>query len=81
MSVFSFFEISVPYGSEFKTFKDGLILFNLAQNKAYQQAKKESKFGRVIEGTGYAEYAIENIWLRDSKCFIKKKVGNCHLVA
>lgn len=76
---FSYFNISVPYGSEFKTFKDGLILFNLARNKAYQEAKKKSRFGRVIEGTAYSQYAIENDWLRDSKCFIKKKEGNLHL--
>lgn len=76
---FSFFDISIPYGSEFKTFKDGMILFNYAKSIEYQEAKKQTRFGMIVSGTNYERYAIGNEWLRDSKAFIRKKNSGCHL--
>ena len=70
---FNFFNLSLPYGSEFKRFKDGLILVNYIKNEAYRKVKKESRFGRLIDGTEYGKYAIDNEWLRDSKSFISKR--------
>lgn len=71
--LFTYFNLSTPYGGEFKTFKDGLIVVHCPVNKEYEQAKKASKFGRLIEGTEYGDYAISNKWLRDSTTFIEKK--------
>lgn len=68
--------LSLPYGgSEFKKFKDGLILVNYAKNSAYREAKKETPFGKIIAGTKYSDYAIDNKWLRESAAFIGKKDG------
>lgn len=36
-------------------------------------AKKESEFGRLIDGSRYADYAIENKWLLDTSTFLGKK--------
>ena len=58
---FNFFDLTLPYNSQFKTFK------------AYRKVKKESRFGKLIEGTEYAKYAIDNEFLRDSKSFIAKR--------
>ena len=69
----SYWNLSTPYGGEFKRFKDGLIVVNCPRNEEYEKAKRESKFGRLIEGTEYGDYAIENQWLRDSNTFIEKK--------
>lgn len=74
---FAYFDLTLPYGSEFKTFKDGLILVQYIKNQAYRDKKKATRFGRLIEGTEYGKYAIDNEWLRDSKYFIKKKTGTC----
>lgn len=73
---FSFFDLSLPYNSEFKTFKDGLIVVNYIKNMKYREVKKASRFGRLIEDTEYGKYAIDNEFLRDSKYFIKKKNKN-----
>lgn len=71
---FTYFNITLPYGNKnIKTFKDGLILIEYIKNLAYREVKKKSKFGRIIEGTKYSEYAIDNKFLRDNKSFIKKK--------
>lgn len=73
---FAFFDLTLPYNSEFKTFKDGLIVVNYIRNMKYREVKKQTKFGRLIENTEYGKYAIDNEFLRDSKSFIRKKSKN-----
>ena len=70
---FNFFDLTLPYKTEYKTFKDGTILVCYAKNEAYRKVKKESRFGKLIDGTQYAKYAIDNEFLRDSKSFIAKR--------
>lgn len=71
---FAYFDLSLPYNSEFKTFKNGLIVVNYAKNPAYREKKHQSKFGQIIEGTSYADYMIDNEWLNDDSGFIGKKL-------
>ena len=70
---FMFFDLGLPYGSDIKTYKDGLILVNYIKNEEYREIKKQTKFGRLIDGTDYSKYAIDNEFLRDSPEFIGKK--------
>ena len=70
---FDYFNISLPYNTDIKTFKQGLILINYIKNEAYRKVKKDSKFGSLIDGTKYGDYAIDNKFLKDNKNFIKKK--------
>lgn len=73
---FTYFDLTLPYNSDIKTFKDGLILVNYIKNDKYREVKKQSRFGKLIEDTSYGKYAIDNEFLRDSKSFIKKKSPN-----
>ncbi len=73
---FAYFDLELPYNSEFKTFKDGQIVVNYARNEEYRKVKKASKFGRLIEGTSYARYAIDNQMLKDNPHFIEKRPAN-----
>lgn len=74
---FTFFDLTLPYNSEYKLFKDGLILVNYIKNMPYREVKKQTRFGKLIEGTEYGKYAIDNEMLRDSKSFIRKKSKSC----
>ena len=74
---FEYWDLNIPFNSEFRTYKDGLILVNYIKNEEYRKAKKKTKFGKILEGTHYGEYAIDNQFLRDNKEFIKKKTGIC----
>lgn len=74
---FDEFKIEMPYNSEFKLYKNGLILVNYAKNEEYRHYKKLTRFGRLIEGTAYGNYAINNEFLSDDKHFIEKKSGKC----
>ena len=70
---FDYFNISLPYNSDIKTFKNGLILINYIKNEEYRKVKRESKFGSLIKDTKYGDYAIDNKFLKDNNNFIKKK--------
>ena len=75
--IMTYFDLTLPYNSDIKTFKNGLILVNYIKNEKYREVKKQSRFGRLIDGTRYGKYAIENEFLTDSKAFIKKKSTGC----
>lgn len=70
---FAYFNLDLPYNSEYRTFKNGLIVVNYIKNLAYRDAKKKTKFGQLIAGTNYGEYAIDNKMLRDNTHFIAKR--------
>lgn len=73
---FDYFNITLPYNSDIKTFKDGLILVQYIKNEKYRRAKKESKFGKLVTGTRYGDYAIDNKSLLDNDLFKDKKSSN-----
>ena len=70
---FAYWNLDLPYNSEFRTFKDGEIVVNYARNEEYRKVKKASRFGKLIEGTRYGRYAIDNQMLKDNKHFIEKR--------
>lgn len=72
----NYFNVSLPYNTDIKTFKDGTIAIEYIKNEKYREVKKASRFGKLIDGTKYGEYAIDNQFLLDSKSFIKKKDNN-----
>jgi hypothetical protein len=73
---FLYFNMHLPYGKNVFCKNDKLI--ELVQNEEYIAAKKATRFGKLIEGTTYADYSIDNKFLRDDKTFIEKKSGSCN---
>ena len=72
----NYFNVSLPYNTDIKLFKDGTIAIEYIKNEKYREVKKASRFGKLIDGTRYGKYAIDNEFLMDSKSFIKKKDSN-----
>lgn len=70
---FSYFNISLPYNSEYKLFNDGLILVNYIKNLEYRKTKENTRFGKLIKNTNYGKYAIDNQFLQDNNNFVKKR--------
>ncbi len=68
-----YFNLTTPYNSDIKTFKNGLILVQHMQNKAYREAKKLTDFGKLVANTEYGNYAIENQFIDENNSFIEKK--------
>lgn len=77
---FTYFDLDEPYNSEFKTYKNGLILVCVLKNLAYREDKKKTKFGQLVAGTTYADYAIDNKWQNENQFFIKKKTDKAHFM-
>ena len=73
---FIYFDLHLPYNNDIITFKDGLILVQYMKNEEYRKAKKETKFGKLISGTSFEAYAIDNQFIMDNKNFIMKKLGS-----
>lgn len=73
---FLYFDLSLPYNNEIKTFKDGLILVDYMYNLEYMNMKRETKFGKLVKDTDYESYAIDNRFIDDNKVFIEKKSGS-----
>ena len=72
----SYFDLTLPYNTDIKTFKNGTIAVEYIRNEKYREVKKASRFGKLIDGTRYGKYAIDNEFLTDSKSFIRKKDKN-----
>ena len=51
------------------------ILVEDVKNAQFIEAKKNTEFGALVEGTPYAEHSIENKFLLDDNTFIEKKSG------
>ena len=71
-----YFDVTLPYNTDIKLFKDGTIAVEYIKNEKYREVKKASRFGKLINGTKYGKYAIDNEFLTDSKAFIRKKDKN-----
>lgn len=54
----------------------GHMLVEFVQNKEFIEAKYKTRFGQIIKGTKYGDYAIENKYLKDNMNFVDKKTGN-----
>ena len=72
----AYFNIELPYNSEYKSYKDGTIVVNYIKNLKYREEKRKTKFGSLIDGTDYGRYCIDNLSLRDNENFIAKKPAN-----
>lgn len=52
------------------------ILVEDVKNEKFIDVKKNSLFGKLIEGTKYADYSIENKFLLDNDTFIERRSKN-----
>lgn len=68
---FSFWGLQTPINKKRIICKND-ILVQLVESEAYIQAFYETRFGRLIKGTEYGEYAVMNKPLRDTDDFVCK---------
>ena len=68
----SYFKIE-PFEGQYRTYLDGLICVENYENRQFEEAMKQTRFGKLIAGTRYEQYAIENQSLRDKTDFIVRR--------
>lgn len=70
---FSYWNLDISDGKEFKSYKDGAILVHYIKNEEYREMKRKTKFGKLIDGTEYGRYAIDNEDATINNMFIGKR--------
>ena len=70
---FSYFSLYPNPNKRFTKTKDGLIVIEMFTDEEFIQEKLKTRFGRLIQGTEYGNYAINNQSLRDNTYFIQKR--------
>lgn len=73
---FDFFHLNKPYNGDIQRFGKEILVQNFV-NPELVKLKKGSRFGKIIDGTEYSEYAYDNEWLLDNNDFIEKKKRSC----
>lgn len=68
---FLFWDIKPKLGERF-TIK-GQVCVELFTDSEFIAKKKQSRFGQLVDGTRYADYAIDNKWLLDTETFVQEK--------
>jgi hypothetical protein len=51
------------------------VAIELIKDNEYTQAKLNTRFGQMLQGTAYGKYALEGKFLRDNDVFIAKKTA------
>lgn len=74
--LFTFFNLSLPYNTDIKLFKNNTVLVQYMNNEEFRKERKETLIGKLMEGTLYEEYAFKNKILDKNNDFIEKKSGS-----
>lgn len=72
---FLYFSIKLKNNKRFTKVQNDIVV-EMDSGKKFAEKAKNTRFGKLIAGTQYSHYAIENSFLRDSETFIEKKTGN-----
>lgn len=70
---FIYFDLQVPYKSNIRAKND--ILLEICDSKEYAEKMSQTRFGKIIAGSDYARYSVDNEFLRDNDTFIGKKTS------
>lgn len=77
---YDYWDIVPKVGKQFEMYHNGDICLEQVVNRDFIEVKKKSAIGRLIAGTKYGEYAIENKMLQDNGAFIAFKPHNAKVV-
>ena len=76
---FDYFHLDKPHNGDIQRFGKSkeILVQNLAPPELIELRKK-SRFGKIIAGSDYAEYAFDNDWLLDNTDFVELKTRRSH---
>lgn len=69
---FDHWNLTKPRDGQFQRFGKEVLVENFV-SKELSDRKKASRFGSIIKGSAYVDYAYDNQWLLDNNDFIEKK--------
>lgn len=75
---FDYFNLNKPANGKIQRFGESKeILVENYVSPALSVMKKKTRFGSIISGTEYSDYAYDNEWLLDNYDFVEKKNQRC----
>lgn len=77
---FLYWNLRPDNNKRFTSAMNGLIQIEFVRDEDFIEAKYKTKFGQLIKGTEYGNYAVENEFLVDNKHFIEKRTPNSRFV-
>lgn len=75
---FLFWNIKPNPSKRFTT--QGQVCVELFTDADFIEQKKKTRFGQLVNGTRYGDYAIDNKWLLDNETFIASKTPNAEFM-
>lgn len=75
---FSYFNVKLPDEGEFSVY-DEIVIEN-CKNEAFKNAMKGTRFGKLISGTRYSDYAIENKSFVDMNTFVMDRPADAKCI-
>lgn len=72
---FLYFGLMPNVETRFNHYEDRGILIELCDSKEFAIVKKQTPFGKLIQGTAYEEMSIDNNFVNDSDTFIEKRTS------
>lgn len=75
---FLFWNIKPDTGKRFTV--KGQVCVELFTDADFIAQKQKSRFGQLVKGTRYSDYAIENKWLLDTDTFIEPKTSSAEFM-
>lgn len=69
---FSYFKVRLNLNERFTVAQHGLIVVEMFKDMDFIAMKNKTRFGRLISGTKYGDFCIENKFLKDNNTFIEK---------
>ena len=58
----------------------GQVCVELFTDADFIEKKKKTRFGQLVDGTRYGNYAIENKWLLDNETFVEQKTPDAEFM-
>jgi len=77
---FLYWNLRPDNNKRFTSAMNGLIQIEFVRDEDFIEAKYKTKFGQLIKGTEYGNYAVENEFLVDNKHFVEKRTPNSRFV-
>lgn len=76
---FYYFNVK-PFRGRFYHDKVRGIVVEQCENPAYREAVRKTRFGKLIAGTAYEDYSVDNKYMQDNNDFIGKKSPNAKML-
>ena len=78
---FDYWNIRLKKDKRFEAYQKGIICVEQVNDTAFVETKRQSVLGRLVDGTRYGEYAIDNKMLQDNGEFIAWKPSGSRDIA